>query len=88
MSKIVAVQDHALIRYLERVKGFDFTPIRDEIAALVQSAVNLGSPFYALNGHTFVLKGAAVVTVVTSRSGAALRKSTSKRNGRSQRVQR
>lgn len=86
--KIVAVQDHALIRYLERVKGFDFTPIRDEIAGLVQSAVNLGAPYYSLDGNTYVLKGAAVVTVVTSKSGSSLRKSMSQRRGYSQRVKR
>lgn len=38
MTKHVPVTDHAVLRYLERVKGFDIEAVRREIAALCREA--------------------------------------------------
>jgi len=63
------VTDHAVIRYLERVKAVDVTAIREEIASIVDRAservpVKGDATGLVANGLTFVVTGdGRVVTV-------------------------
>jgi hypothetical protein len=61
---VVAVSDHALLRYLERVKGIDVAAARTEIEALIGSAGMLGDAVVVRAGHTYVIKGYEVATVL------------------------
>lgn len=74
MSKPVTVTDHAVLRFLERIKCFDVAAIRKEIADIVGPAIALGAPTYSLNGVTFVLKGGSVVTIAEGRSPSTFRR--------------
>lgn len=41
-DNLFGVSDHAVLRYLERVKGLDVKAVRDEIRAYVQARVEAG----------------------------------------------
>lgn len=60
------VTDHALIRYLERVNGFDVEGFRRNILtpALI-GAIKSGAQRYKSDGIEFAINGNKVVTVVT-----------------------
>jgi hypothetical protein len=58
------VTDHAVLRYLERAKGFDIEAVRQEIAQIVAPAVAVGATAFSANGLTFPLVGNRVVTVL------------------------
>ena len=69
---IPAITDHAVVRYLERVKGIDVQAVRDEIAEVVRRGVSLGAQSVLLDGMRYRLEGNYVVTVVEKRVGSAL----------------
>jgi hypothetical protein len=58
------ITDHALVRWLERVKGVDLQPYRDEIAAAVDGAVRVGATKAVIDGNTYVLDGHRVCTII------------------------
>ena len=60
----VAVSDHALLRYLERVKGIDVAAARAEIEQLIGSAAMLGDAALVRAGHVFVVEGYRLTTVL------------------------
>lgn len=63
---IPSVSDHALLRYLERVYGFDVEKIRKEILTPnVVTALKAGASTVKQDGINLVLKGNSVVTVLT-----------------------
>lgn len=43
MSAAVRITDHALLRYLERIVGFDFSGHRDTLARRLQPALEAGA---------------------------------------------
>ena len=58
------VTDHALLRYIERVKGFDVESLKKEILTdAVLNGMKLGASSVKTNGMKLVLKGNAVVTI-------------------------
>lgn len=65
----VSVTDHAVVRYLERVGGFDIDTLRREIARRVQAAANAGASTVTIDGAVFVIvagdNGPTVTTVMT-----------------------
>jgi hypothetical protein len=62
------VTDHALIRYLERVKGFDLEPHRAAIRSIVANAP--GSARTVLHqGFRYELGNLGAVTTVTPNDG-------------------
>lgn len=69
---IPAITDHAVVRYLERVKGIDIEATRSEIAEIVRRGVGLGAQSVILDGMRYRLDGHHVVTVVEKRVGSAL----------------
>lgn len=64
----VHVTDHVLIRYLERVKGFNLDPVRAEIAEKVRGA-GKDTKSVTVGGETFKLspchQGTGEIVVVT-----------------------
>lgn len=61
------VTDHAVIRYLERVKGVDIDATRREIADIVRLGVKLGAEAVVLQGMRYRLEGPCCVTVMPAR---------------------
>ncbi|UXU74342.1 MULTISPECIES: hypothetical protein [unclassified Paracoccus (in: a-proteobacteria)] len=68
MTRKVIVSDHAILRYLERVGGFDIARLRREIAQRVQAAADVGAGAVVIDGHSFLIDkgefGPVVVTVL------------------------
>lgn len=60
------ITDHAIIRYLERVKGVDIDAIRAEMqSATLVAAVEFGAKvLIGRNGERFVIRDGVVVTVI------------------------
>ena len=78
---VVTISDHALVRYLERAKGHDFSAVRAEIADAVRAAVALGAPKVSAKGVTFILDGANIVTIVPGHSPQAAFRNVARHNG-------
>jgi hypothetical protein len=60
----VKVSDHALLRYLERVKGVDVEAARAEIVDIIGAAAFLDAPAVTHAGHVYAIKAYTVVTVL------------------------
>lgn len=60
----VMVTDHAVVRWLERVAGFDITALRNQIAASAEIGLAHGAKTVVVSGGKLVLEGEAVVTVL------------------------
>jgi hypothetical protein len=62
------VSDHAVLRYLERVGGFDIERLRQDIARRVETAVQAGACGVVVDGWSFRVKdgphGPVVTTVI------------------------
>jgi hypothetical protein len=82
------VSDHALLRYIERVRGIDIDRLRGELADKVQGAVNLGAASYAVDGVTFRLIDNRIVTIIDSKSSHSARINAGRKTGKAKRVQR
>ncbi|MBR9819363.1 MAG: hypothetical protein GYB51_00010 [Rhodobacteraceae bacterium] len=63
-TKLPNVTDHAVLRHLERVKGFDIEAVRTEIARKTERGVRLGAASVLIDGFRYVLRGGSVVTVL------------------------
>lgn len=77
MTKPVRVTDHAVLRYLERVGGFDIEGLRKDIQSrMVQRTAGVGAQCVIVDGHRFVVKATeaelVVVTVLDKGDFAAL----------------
>lgn len=61
------VSEHALVRYLERVKNIDADLLRSEILPehIVEQIITLGDGTYPVNGFRIVVVNHTVVTVIT-----------------------
>lgn len=59
------VTDHALLRWMERVKGIDLDAIRAEIATPdIRAAIAAGVRSVVTHGHTLVIENGFVITVL------------------------
>lgn len=62
------VSDHAIVRYLERVEGFDIAELRLTIARRVDYAASLGASAVVVEGFRYVFAadpgGAPIVVTV------------------------
>jgi len=66
------ISDHAIVRYLERVKGLDIDEIRKEILPDYVRAKTkaMGNGYYPVNGtHKIRVKNDMVITVFTPKMG-------------------
>lgn len=68
MSHRLGVSDHALIRYLERVGGFEIERLRADMVAKLQPYADSGAGAVVIDGHAYVFAhnedGSSVVTVL------------------------
>lgn len=56
VTKPVRVTDHAVLRYLERVGGFDIEGLREDIARrMAQSVADVAKQCVVVDGHRFVI---------------------------------
>lgn len=65
----VHVSDHALLRYLERVGGYEIERLRKDIAARLHPFAGIGRGAVIIDGHAYVLnrnpeKGVVLVTIL------------------------
>lgn len=56
------VTDHALVRYLERAKGFDMEAVRDHIASLCAQPMAAGANCVRAEGVKFEFESGKVIT--------------------------
>lgn len=63
------VTDHAIVRYLERVKGIDMDIVRaDILSPAINVAIEFGAPtVIGRDGHRRVIVGGVVQTVLSKR---------------------
>lgn len=70
MKARLTVSDHAVLRYLERIGGFNIQRLKREIADRLQPAVDAGAGGIVIDGHSFVIEygdqGPVVVTVLSA----------------------
>jgi hypothetical protein len=60
---VAHVTDHAVLRYLERVKGIDVEAVRLEVGHVVDRAVEMGAGAAIIDGVRYVLNERTIVTV-------------------------
>lgn len=60
----VRVTDHVVLQFLARVHGINVDLCRQEIEAICTKAVKAGAAGVTHEGHHFVIKGNAVITVL------------------------
>lgn len=60
----VAVSDHAIVRYMQRVHEIDIDQIKSEIVGFDHKAHKLPDGQFGVNGHKIRVKDGVVVTVV------------------------
>jgi hypothetical protein len=53
MKDPIAVSDHALVRYLERVGGFDLSKLRQELGTRVADAAKAGATTVTMEGFAY-----------------------------------
>lgn len=73
------VSDHALVNYLERIKGMDLETIRRQIGRTVQDGIEKGANGVISEGIVYRLQDNAVVTIARKNKVAPGHK---KRRGR------
>ena len=65
------VTDHAIIRYLERVQGFDIEALRANIAARVDEAACAGALAVTIDGFRYMFqngeRGPVLTTILLAR---------------------
>lgn len=69
MSRRLGVTDHALIRYLDRVGGFEIEALRHSMAARLQPFADAGARSVVIDGHVYMIgrsdpRGPSVITVL------------------------
>ena len=58
---------HAILRYLQRVKGFDMEALKNEMCSEgIEEALVSGAKEYSVNGVTYVIQDGYVVTIYPS----------------------
>lgn len=70
MTRAVTVSDHAVVRWLERARGFDVDAIRAEIARICLPAAEVGCRKLSVGGLTYMLEGFKVTTISPSATPA------------------
>jgi hypothetical protein len=64
----IIVTDHALLRYIERVFGFDIELVRKHIENSVRGPAKIGATTTTIDGYVYCLKergnGAVAVTTI------------------------
>lgn len=66
-NKAIMISEHAILRYLERVKGVDIEAVKKEMMpeAVVKTIQALGPGEYPVGTHSVKVKDNTVVTILT-----------------------
>lgn len=68
MRKRISVSDHAVLRYLERVGGFEIEALRASMERRAAETLVPGASSVIINGHRFVVgngpDGQVIVTIL------------------------
>ena len=85
----VIVSDHALIRWLHRVRGVDMEALRAELATIAQPFADVGARHAEIGGFWFVFLDGTLVTITPERPrlANALRNDRGGANGTHQKRQ-
>jgi hypothetical protein len=68
------VTDHAVLRYIERVLGFDVDAIRERIMTRqVRDAIRSRAGAVTVDGYRYEIKAGAVVTIMPASAEATVR---------------
>jgi len=59
---VAHVTDHAVLRYLERVKGVDIDAVRVELGHIVDKAIEAGAGAAVIDGVKYILNDKTIVT--------------------------
>lgn len=62
------ITDHAIVRYLERVGGFDIDGLRKQIALRCEAGASIGATSVIVEGFAFLIGDGQVITVVDADS--------------------
>jgi len=62
----IRASDHAVLRYLERVAGFDIEAIRRAMEAECEH--NMGAPCVRIRGARYLLRDGCIITVLNGRT--------------------
>lgn len=63
---MIIISDHALLRYIERVQGFDLDPLRKAIADIVTLPASAGASTTTVDGYTYCFVDRGPDVVVTT----------------------
>lgn len=63
MSEPVVVTDHAVVRYLERVRGFNIENVRAAILTIAGGAAAVGAKAVRKDGFCYQIRDRKIVTV-------------------------
>lgn len=74
-SIAIRITDHALIRWLERAKGFDMEAMRIELLAVVKDAAATGCTSWRTPDCTYVFSNGTLKTVLPPGCRAAAERS-------------
>ncbi len=69
----VRVSDHAVLRYLERVRGFEIESLRQNIAKRCESAASAGASSITIDGVVLLIEDGVVITTVQRKEGQSRR---------------
>lgn len=74
MKGRMIISDHALVRYLDRVGGFEIEQLREQIADRLRPFAETGCGAVIIDGHAYVIetcprKGPVLVTVIPHAGG-------------------
>jgi hypothetical protein len=69
----IHVSDHAVLRYLERVGGFEIEALRQDLAKRCEPAARTGASSVTIGGFAFMIESNVVVTVLPKKEGQARR---------------
>lgn len=61
---LINVSDHAVVRWLERKRGFDIQAIRTEIAECCRNGVAMGATAVTVGNVKFAIMGNVICTVL------------------------
>jgi hypothetical protein len=67
-ATVAKVSDHALIRYLERGKGFDFSVVKEKLRKAAQIMLDSGASTVIVDGVELAIAPNGTVTTVFSRA--------------------
>jgi hypothetical protein len=71
---LTRVTDHAMVRYFERVAGFDVDRLRREIGARVDAAAQAGATAVIIDGNHYMIseddRGPVVTTIIHPAEGS------------------